>query len=139
MEKALPEDIHFYFNQLQRLSCDLLLLSETDAPFEIIWFTVEQKDFLAALKREGLIKRQQEVKEVSLWDFFKNYIEPQDWDTEEDKKIRARFSELYSFFSTHLEQSKVFRVGKIEITIFILGFVPGTQVLLGLKSLLVET
>jgi hypothetical protein len=116
----------------------IFLLSETDAPFTIVQFPLEG-DIDTSLRKQLEISEATLIEEVALSDFFKLYTEPQEWDTEEDVAIKQRFTEVFSFFNEKLLESKVYRVGRIEITVYIIGIIPGLNTVLGLQSLLVET
>jgi hypothetical protein len=124
--------------KLEELIKGIFLLSETDAPFSIVQFPLEENIDISLRKQLG-ISETSPIEEVALFDFFNLYIQPQEWDTEEDVAIKQRFAEIFSFFNEELLESKVYRLGKIEITVYILGIIPGLKTVLGLQSLLVET
>ena len=124
--------------RLEELTKELFLLSETDAPFTIVQFPLED-DIDTSLRKELEISDTTLIEKVTLANFFSLYTEPQGWDSEEDAATKQRFAKLFSFFNEELLESKVYRLGRIEITVYILGIVPGLRTVLGLQSLLVET
>ena len=53
-------------------------------------------------------------------------------------KKANRFKQIIDFFQSQVSQAKAFKVGEIEIDIYILGIVSDTYII-GLKTLSVET
>ncbi len=97
-------------------------MSETDAPFEIIQWQNQSKQLTdkQLLKLTGhLVDTSVEVIEVE--DFFSAAIAEQDWFGDEEKAIANRYQELVVALKQHLNQLKVYRVGEINIDIYIVG------------------
>ncbi|MFN5656938.1 MAG: nuclease A inhibitor family protein, partial [Pseudanabaena sp.] len=60
----------------------------------------------------------------------------EDWFDDEDRQVAQRFRDLQAAIAT-LENVQVFRLGKIEIDVYIVGAI-GSD-LIGLKTTVIET
>ena len=107
--------------QLQQASQGLLWLSESDYPFEIIYWQGE--DNLAA---ETILQHCDHdsdtiVEIVTLEQFFHLAICEQDWHDQKEKEEVYRYQALVKLLQEKLTNIKVYRVGEIEIDVYILG------------------
>jgi hypothetical protein len=118
---------------------DLLYLSESDEPFEVI----EWKEARGEPSAEGVLRfAGQEATipraELSLDDFFKDLIQDKKWHGSEEKADVQRYRNLLQVIKQHLPSAKAFRFGEIEVDIFIIGrTAEGHWV--GIKTKAVET
>ncbi len=122
-------------DRLSILSKDLLFPSESDFPLEP--FTWES----ATLTPETILTRSQKpadtaIESTTLEDFFAQVTADQDWYDDEDRAIAQRFRDLKTAIAT-LENVQVFKVGTIEIDVYIVGAI-GSD-LVGLKTTIIET
>lgn len=122
-------------DRLSLLSKDLLFPSESEYPLEP--FTWES----ATLKPETILKRSQKpsdtpIEAIALEDFFAPVTTDEDWFEDEDRQVAQRFRDLQAAIAT-LENVQVFRLGKIEIDVYIVGAI-GPD-LVGLKTTVIET
>lgn len=122
-------------DRLSTLSKDLLFPSESEYPLEP--FTWES----ATLSPETILERSQKtsdtaIESVTLEDFFAQVTADQDWYDDEDRAIAQRFRDLQAAIAT-LENVQVFKVGTVEIDIYIVGAI-GPD-LVGLKTTVIET
>jgi Nuclease A inhibitor-like protein len=109
---------------LTAATADLFWTSETDAAFEIILW-----EDLKPTKR---------VLTQSIDEFFQPAITAQDWYGDEERAIVARYESLIATLKANLSELRVERVGKIEVTIYIVGkTIDGTWI--ALKTSAVET
>ena len=113
----------------------LLFPSESDYPLEAVRWRA------ATLTTETILTRSHKpadtsIEAIALEEFFALVTTDQDWFEDEDREIAQRFRDLQAAIAT-LENVQVFRVGKIEIDIYIVGAI-GTDVV-GLKTTVVET
>jgi Nuclease A inhibitor-like protein len=110
--------------QLTAATADLFWTSETDAPFEVmLWKNLEPVEPIVT---------------QSIDDFFQPVITPQDWHSEEERAIVARYELLIATIKENLSAIRVDRVGKVEVTIYIVGKTnDGTWI--ALKTSAVET
>ncbi|MFZ4730819.1 MAG: nuclease A inhibitor family protein, partial [Pseudanabaena sp.] len=76
------------------------------------------------------------IEAIALEDFFATVVTDQDWFEDEDREIAQRFRDLQTAIAT-LENVQVFRLGKVEIDVYIVGAIG--QDLVGLKTTVIET
>ena len=108
--------------ELKKASAGLLVMSESDYPFEIIRWdgsTEVNAEFLHSLTNEPAESR---VEEISVEQFLAN----------------GRFEHLERFLREHLTDLKVYKVGKINIPVYIVGKSPEGS-WLGLSTRVVQT
>ena len=122
-------------DRLSTLSKDLLFPSESEYPLEP--FTWES----ATLTPETILTRSLKpsdtpIESITLKEFFAQVIADQDWYDDEDREIAQRFRELQAAITT-LENFQVFKVGTVEIDVYIVGAI-GPD-LVGLKTTVIET
>jgi len=122
-------------DRLSTLSKDLLFPSESEYPLEP--FTWKS----ATLKPETILTRSQKpadtlIESITLEEFFAPVTTDEDWFEDEDREIAQRFRDLQAAIAT-LENVQVFRLGKIEIDVYIVGAI-GPD-LIGLKTTVIET
>ncbi len=122
-------------DRLSTLSKDLLFPSESEYPLEP--FTWES----ATLTPETILTRSLKpsdtpIESITLKEFFAQVIADQDWYDDEDREIAQRFRELKAAIAT-LENVQVFKVGAVEIDVYIVGAI-GPD-LVGLKTTVIET
>jgi hypothetical protein len=98
---------------LRKASEGLLYPSESDEPFEVFRWTAEGPEPQArhVLTQAGKASSE-EVEEITLADFFEGLSEHEDAD---------RFKQLRQAIETHLRDAKVFRIGSIQIEVYIVG------------------
>jgi hypothetical protein len=119
--------------QLERLIIDLYWVSESDCPFQVvIW---DEKDLNKLLSSTSA---NEEIETISLADFFAPALVVEDWYEEEELATIDRYKKLLNAIEFHLNNVKVFRVGKIEIDVYILGKT-ATRDVIGLQTQVVET
>ena len=125
-------------DQLQKASEGLLFLSETDAPFAVITWPTQGE--LNQVKLLQLTEHPPDVlvEIVSVDEFFDTPTAEEDWHDEEEGETAKRFQNLVSILKQNLSQLQVYRVGSIEIDVYIIGMTPGGG-LAGLSTKLVET
>lgn len=115
------------FSLLQRrfqdAIADLWWTSETDAPFELrYWpdafaqgFSLDELLSLANL--DANLPRTK----ISIEQLFEPATQEQDWHGEEEKLEAGRFRKLKDLVLLSLSELNVFKVGEVDITIFIVG------------------
>lgn len=122
-------------DRLSQLADGLLFPSESDYPLEP--FTWES----TSLTPETILERSHKpadtaIESITLEDFFAPVTTDGDWFDDEDREIAQRFRDLQAAIAT-LENVQVFRLGKIEIDVYIVGAI-GPD-LIGLKTTVIET
>jgi hypothetical protein len=123
----------------------LFIMSESDSaltPFHWPRFFADKKadeDTTVSLRVSQKIPSDTNVETTTLEQFFNTQIEPDEGDDEEIVAEKRRLAELRDLLSNELHDVGVYRVGKINITAYILGQVPGTSDAAGVSAELVET
>ena len=124
-------------NQLNQASQGLLWLSESDYPFQTLyWENVDEIKAKLVELTKGTPEAKIAVREVD--SFFKRAIEIKDWYKDEKKAECRRYQALVALLTNHLTNLKVYRVGEIEIDIYIVGRTKSGN-LAGLSTKVVET
>lgn len=77
------------------------------------------------------------IEEQSPDDFFADLVEEQDWWGDAEKADAERYQALRRILEAHLDSLHIFRVGEVEVSIYLLGRCEGDWV--GLRTLSVET
>jgi hypothetical protein len=86
----------------------------------------------------GKYKDGTKIKEISIEDFFERTTKIEDWFGDEENAIAQKFSDLQKLIESSLQKIKVFRVGEIEIDVYVVG-VDADGNFAGLKTTVVET
>jgi hypothetical protein len=119
---------------------DLLYPSESDYPFEYFEWDLSEGNPLT----DGQVRKYTDrgndapVKEVPFADFFGRLTEVRDWYGEEEKQTVERFAALRDKLTQLLADLRVFRVGTVEIDVYIVGKSPSGK-WVGLRTKSVET
>ncbi|RYG75605.1 hypothetical protein EON80_00075 [bacterium] len=117
---------------------DLTFPSETDAPFTpFFWKSDSSETISAEIVAENSGRAVSEIKSQSLAALFRPLVAEEDWHNEEEKEAVRQYKTLFEALKTSLENVKVFRIGKVEIDIYVVGTVTGGYS--GLKTQAVET
>jgi hypothetical protein len=124
------------FAEISDCARGLTYISETDAAIEPVSFgraaSVDVRKIVAGDSEKTRIQ------EISFEDFFRRPAETHDW-FRDDEKLRARrFAKLRDLLKYNLHDLKVFRIGDIQIEIFVVG-VDADNNLTGIKTKAVET
>ncbi|HEY9825473.1 MAG TPA: nuclease A inhibitor family protein [Stenomitos sp.] len=105
---------------------DLQWHSETDAPFELLYWPGTVGKQLApadVLKLVGL-ESDTPLEVLAVEAFFAPALTPQDWHTPVEVEETQRFQALQRLLSETLTQLQVYRCGEIELEIYITGQLP---------------
>jgi hypothetical protein len=128
---------------LTTATADLLWISETDMPFNLMQWpdkTIAEGSILDAITLQQWLNLPEEtvVETCELTSFFAIATEAQDWHGEEEIAIVKRYQALVQLLSSSLQHCQVFRFGSINIDIYIIGQTSDKQ-WLGLHTQAVET
>ena len=124
--------------QLKQASKGLFFLSETDAPFEVIHWSAQGELTPAKLLQLTNHPPDAPLKMLAVDDFFAIATQEEDWHDEEEGETVKLFQNLVSVLKQNLSQLQVFRVGSINIDVYIVGVTPSSD-WTGLSTKLVET
>ncbi len=124
--------------QIKIATKGLYYISETDA--EILPFVGKQAK--AVSKQEILSQTKKAadstVEEKDFAGFFARLTEIQDWFGDEEKAIAQKFVRLKELLEKNLRDLKVFKIGEIQIDIYVVGL-DAKDNLLGIETKAVET
>lgn len=116
----------------------LYYISETDA--EISPFGGEKTEIVT--KKEVLSQTKSAadspVEERDFAEFFARLTEIQDWFGDEEKETAQKFARLKELLETNLNDLKVFKIGKIQLDVYVVGL-DAEGKLTGIKTKAVET
>ena len=141
LEKKDEKNSDGLLADLKTASENLIYISETDAPFEPFVWKTEQP--ITEIRAEDVLKfaRQKadaKVAEKNLDEFFQHPTETQDWFGDEEKAQVEKFLKLKELLSTKLKNTKVFKIGDVQIDVYIVG-IDRQGNLAGVKTKAVET
>jgi Nuclease A inhibitor-like protein len=124
-------------DRLKQATTDLLWSSESDYPFEIVtWepgIELNPSDLFSNIYDTDLA-----IESMDLADLLAPVIAVEDWYEAEELALVDQYKELLQSIESNLSEVQVFRVGEVEIDIYIIGKTPGGDII-GLKTLSVET
>jgi hypothetical protein len=125
-------------SELERLTAGLLFMSESDYPFEIVYWKGLQE--MSAQYLRGLTATAEEVpvESVSVDRFFRVGMNAENRQTDESRLEAQKYRDLVQLLKDNLDKLKVYRVGKINIPVYIIGRSPSGN-WLGIATRVVET
>jgi len=102
---------------------DLLFPSEIDAPFEVkVWDKTKGTSISTTSILELTGNRLDDyIEQMKLEILFSTPTLEQDWHSEEDKQRVKRFRALQEAINRNLKEVQVYRCGKININVYIVG------------------
>ena len=124
-----------------KASCDnLLWISESEHPFEAFCWPSQT---IESLTDQSLLTLTHHsagtiVKTVGLDSFFEFVTQPQDWHGDEETETVKKYQQLVDTLKQHLSDLKVYRVGEIELDIYVVGQTSDKN-LAGLATKAIET
>ena len=123
---------------IEKCAEGLVYISETDA--EIKPFVGQKAESVTAeeVLRQTNNAPDSAVAESDFADFFARLTALQDWFGDEEKANAAKFVALEQSLANNLRELKVFKVGKIQLKIYVLGLDENDK-LLGINTQAVET
>jgi Nuclease A inhibitor-like protein len=127
--------------KLKQASNTLLFTSESEYPFDVfLWeFAAVKPEINPELILKYLEKSSDTPIEIlDIDSFFEVSITEQDWHGEEEKETVKKYQNLLKFIKENLTETKVARIGEIEIDIYILGKTASNDIA-GLYTKVIET
>jgi hypothetical protein len=124
--------------EINKAAEGLYYISETDA--RILPFIGGQTE---AVTREEILEQTKSaidspVEERDFVEFFARLTEIQDWFGDEEKETAQKFMRLKELLEKSLKELKVFKIGKIQLDVYIVGLNNKGE-LTGIKTKAVET
>jgi hypothetical protein len=125
---------------LSEATVDLMWISETDTPFEVLLWEELTASKLTPKKLLKWLACEAEtiVNTQTIDEFFRPAIEPQDWHEAAEKTTILRYQELINTLQQNLTALQVYRLGECEVAIYVVGKTPAGQ-WMALKTEAVET
>jgi hypothetical protein len=121
----------------KQVTTDLLWSSESDYPFEVFtWERGVELNSTALFSK--LAKPNDSIETMTLTDLFAPVLTIEDWYESDELALVNRYTDLLHAIDSNLSDVKVFRVGEVEIAIYIVGKTPDGDVI-GLKTCAIET
>ena len=108
-------------SELKEATKDLLFMSESDYPFEVFRWDKEREITPDVLRKVAGKGADDPVEERSVDEFFKQAVAMQDWHGNDEKVTAQKYQALVKLLKERLTDLKVYRVGSVNITVFILG------------------
>lgn len=124
--------------KLEQATAGLLFMSEADYPFEVVnWGELNEITF-DYLRGQAGKESDASVQVVSPEKFFATAMSEPEWKEEQELAIARRYQDLVRLLKENLDDLKVYRVGEIDIAVYIVGRTQtGNRV--GLSTRVVET
>lgn len=125
---------------LQTAIDHLQWISESEYPFETVYWADQT---IAKLTNEKLLEFTQHpldttVETQDLDTFFELVTQPQDWYGDEEIATMKQYQQLVATLKQHLNPLKVYRLGEINLDIYVVGQTPDSH-LAGIATKAVET
>ncbi len=124
--------------ELTQAAAGLLFMSETDAPFTPVQWPGDAELTPAGLCRLTGHDATTPVETVRLEDFFRAAASEPEWKHAEQLTTARRYQALLQWLGTNLADVRVYRVGQVNIDVYIMGR-SANGAWLGLSTRVVET
>ncbi|PMB24979.1 nuclease A inhibitor family protein [Fischerella thermalis] len=126
--------------KLQRAADGLLMPSESEFPFESVQWQISQQEPITSKKILEFTEHPLDVpvEVVDLDYFFRNVAVEKEWHDEQQKEDVKKYQKLVETIKSNLSDVQVYRVGRINIDVYIVGKTQSGN-LAGLSTKLVET
>ncbi|WP_437736108.1 nuclease A inhibitor family protein [Sorangium sp. So ce1335] len=135
--QAQPASSEELLAALQEAAQDLLFPSESDHPLQPARWGVDASSPAALLAAEGLAA-DTAVEVTTVDDFFAPVLEAPEEAGEAALAAAGRYQRLVDLLERHLTDLRVYRVGRVDIDVHVVGRHP-SGAWLGLKTKVVET
>jgi len=124
--------------QVKKAVDNLYYISETDA--EILPFSGKKAEVVNAQEMLSQIGKaaNSPIEEKKFTEFFARLTELHDWFGDEEKTTAQKFGDLKILLEKNLKDLKVFKIGKIQIDIYVVGLNAESN-LTGIQTKAVET
>jgi hypothetical protein len=125
-----------YVEHLQATVADLWYPSETDSPLAVVVWPVDRLDEATVGAQLGGQASSVEPRPVE--EFFRPVVNNPFWQTSQGEHLAQRYGALEQLLKATLTDLQVYRVGRVEVTVYLMGHHPGGGYV-GLKTTVVET
>lgn len=124
---------------LKQASDGLLMISESEYGFEpFVWEGCSLENLETSLSELTGTSLDSPIQTISLRDLFRNVAEEKEWHDDSQKADVAKFQALVKTMEQNLSDLRVYRIGRIEIDVYIVGKTAAGAIS-GLHTKLIET
>lgn len=127
-----------FAEKVKQLVKDLYYISETDAEFSVFIGEKAESVSKKEILRQTKNPLEARVEERDFTEFFERLTKIQDWFEKEEIENAEKFGELEKLLRENLIDKKVFKIGEIQLDIYIVGL-DAEDNLSGVKTEAVET
>jgi hypothetical protein len=124
--------------ELQRSTTGLMVMSESDYPFEVVGIESNQKLSHDALRKLAGSNADETIVLGDVDSFFRTSVSEPEWKNESQVATARRFQNVVKILKEELSDVRVYKIGKIDISVLILGKSPQGN-WLGLSTRVIET
>lgn len=107
--------------RLEKLSDNLLWMSESDYPFQVFLWENTEIIIPEQIKKITNSAEQAAIEIISVNDFFEPALKLRSYQNAGDRTKIRKYQNLVNFLKTNLKDIKVYRIGSIEIDVYIIG------------------
>lgn len=126
--------------KLKQAANDLLMISESEYPFEVFSWDGQAQEDLTNEKLLELTRHPPDtsIATVDIDDFFRNCAQEKEWHDETQKENVHKFQLLVKTLKENLTNIQVYRLGAVNIDVYLIGATSSGD-LAGISTKLVET
>ncbi|XWW45809.1 nuclease A inhibitor family protein [Fibrella sp. USSR17] len=134
-------DASSFVQQVTPLLADLLYPSESDEPLEAVetYLRMAEPLTVSHIKDWLMLPPSNYVEEITEAEFWEPVITMEEWFDDEEKTKTGQFQKLKETLEVTLTDRQVFRVGKTEIDVYLLGKPKEGEPRVGVKTRVIET
>ena len=118
---GVPASSEVALERLAALTAGLLLISESDHPLRAVRLGATTESELPNLLRAEVSRSDAGVQCVQLDAFFERATRTQPYHTDQDRLVVERYRRLVSFLANELTSTRVYRIGDIDVDVYVLG------------------
>ncbi len=124
--------------QIETAVANLYYTSETDA--EVLPFVGKAAETVTIdeIRNQTQASPEELIEEKDFTEFFARLTTKQDWFGDEEKATAKKYTDLKNLIETNLRDLNVFKIGKIQIDIYVVGL-DADNILMGIRTKAVET
>jgi hypothetical protein len=124
--------------ELEQAIAGLLFMSEADYPFSTFLWKGDIELTEAYLREQAGSGADAPVKVKTVDELFRVAVSEPDWKGEAELALAKRYQSLVRWLKKNLSDLRVYRVGEINIQVYVVGRSPGGS-WLGISTRVVET
>jgi hypothetical protein len=134
-----------FLKHFEELTKELFVMSETDAPITPFFWEIKEEitPELVAKHSEKPENERSPIEKIEFKAFFEKYTQKEDWYGEDELAVVTKFENLEKELSEKLTDLVGYRVGKINIDVFVVGKITNDKkevlAYAGIKTFVVET